>query len=376
MKKTLVQFGGGNIGRSFLGQLFSKANFKVIFVDVDEQLISEMNEKNEYRVIIKSNQADKTIVVKNVSAINANNKDAVANAVANADFIGTSVGQKALPYIIPSIAAGLLLREESKPIDIIIAENLRNAAQYFSAELAKILPKNYPLKNNIGLIETSIGKMVPIMKTEDIEKDKLWVFAESYNNLIVDAKGFKQGIPNVKGLAPKENMKAFVDRKLFIHNLGHAALAYLGYKMSPKFTYSWEVLENKILFDKVRKVMMQSATALLTEYPNAFTMNDLEEHIDDLLARFQNKSLGDTIFRIGRDLNRKLNKNDRVLGAIRLADKHSLQYDKIIEVYKAALTFTATDENGEQFPDDKELIERIKKDGIESVFPNAIKYLG
>ncbi len=367
MKKTLVQFGAGNIGRSFLGQLFSRAGYNIIFIDVDEKLISEMNEKKEYRVIIKSNEDDETILVKNISAISANNKLAVYKAIAEADFIGTSVGQRALPYIIPSIAEGLKLRDVGRPLDIIIAENLRNASQYFSAELAKNLPTNYSLEKNVGLIETSIGKMVPIMKVEDIEKDRLWVFAEAYNNLIVDAKAFKQPIPNVPGLAPKEKMKAFVDRKLFIHNLGHAALAYLGYKFNPKLNYSWEVLANKELYIKIRKVMFQSAKALLCEYPDVFTINDLEEHIDDLLMRFQNKSLGDTVFRIGRDLNRKLNKNDRVLGAICLADKHSCKFNTIIEVFHAALEFTATDENNEPLKEDFELLEKAKKDGIKSI---------
>ncbi len=367
MKKTLVQFGAGNIGRSFLGQLFSRSGYDVIFIDVDEKLISEMNQKNEYRVIIKSNDGDETILVKNISAINANDKSAVFAAVANADFIGTSVGQRALPFIIPSIAEGLKLRDSNKPLDIIIAENLRDASEYFAAELAKNLPSDYPLEKNIGLVETSIGKMVPIMKQEDIEKDKLWVFAEAYNNLIVDAKAFKQPIPDVSGLAPKENMKAFVDRKLFIHNLGHAALAYLGYEANSKLTYSWEVLQDKILFDKVKKVMQQSAKALLIAYPTAFSKEDLDEHIDDLLERFQNRALGDTIYRIGRDLNRKLKKDDRVLGAICLADKYNCEFDLIADVYRAALNFTATDENGEQTKEDIELLENFKKNGIESI---------
>ncbi len=371
MKKTLLQFGAGNIGRSFLGQLFSRAGYDIIFIDVDEELIMEMNKRNEYRVIIKNNHEDETIIVKNVSAINANDKSAVYDAVAHADLIGTSVGQKALPYVFPSIAEGLKLREKNKFIDIIIAENLRNASEYFSTELAKNLPSNFPLEKNVGLVETSIGKMVPIMKAEDIAKDKLWVFAEAYNNLIVDAKAFKNPIPDVPGLAPKQNMKAFVDRKLFIHNLGHAALAYLGYKSNPELTFSWEVLANKKLFKKVKMVMNQSAKALLAEYPDAFSENDLNEHIDDLLERFQNKSLGDTVYRIGRDLNRKLEKDDRIVGAICLANKHGCNFNLIAEVYRAALYFTAKDENGEQLKEDIELVEKFKKYGINTILSDV-----
>ena len=34
-----VVFGAGNIGRGFIGQLFSESGYEVIFVDVDEPLI-------------------------------------------------------------------------------------------------------------------------------------------------------------------------------------------------------------------------------------------------------------------------------------------------------------------------------------------------
>ncbi|NJK84846.1 MAG: hypothetical protein HC906_01560 [Bacteroidales bacterium] len=85
----------------------------------------------------------------------------------------------------------------------------------------------------MGLVETSIGKMVPIMTSKDIEEDLLQVFAEPYNTLILDKNGFKNPIPDIRGLAPKVNMKAWVDRKSFIHNLGHAVAAYIGKLFCP-----------------------------------------------------------------------------------------------------------------------------------------------
>ncbi|RJS74395.1 hypothetical protein CW712_06595, partial [Candidatus Bathyarchaeota archaeon] len=37
-------------------------------------------------------------------------------------------------------------------------------------------------------------------------------------------------------------MTAHVDRKLFIHNLRHAATAYLGYLTDPGLKYVWEAI--------------------------------------------------------------------------------------------------------------------------------------
>ena len=43
-KKLLIQFGAGNIGRSFLGQIFARNGWEVVFVDVDELLLKELNQ--------------------------------------------------------------------------------------------------------------------------------------------------------------------------------------------------------------------------------------------------------------------------------------------------------------------------------------------
>jgi mannitol-1-phosphate 5-dehydrogenase len=90
------------------------------------------------------------------------------------------------------------------PLDIIIAENMRNAGQYISSGLTQLLPSGYPFNKLVGLVETSIGKMVPIMSQKDFEQDPLQVFAEPYNTLIVGKIGFKNPLPDIGFLAPKE----------------------------------------------------------------------------------------------------------------------------------------------------------------------------
>ena len=159
-----------------------------------------------------------------------------------------------------------------KPLDIILAENMRSAADFTREQLIRNLPAGFPVESYVGLIETSIGKMVPIMPLAEAEKDPLMVFAEPYNTLILDGKGFKSPIPDVKGLAPKNNIKAWVDRKAFIHNLGHATAAYYGYFHHPDAVYMYEVLEDEKFLEFTRDVMIQSAEILKQVYPDDFTM--------------------------------------------------------------------------------------------------------
>jgi len=360
----IVIFGAGKIGRSFIGQLFGCAGYRVVFVDVDSDLIERLNQKGHYPVIIKGETAQE-IIVPNVSGILAFEVEKVANAVASAGILSVNVGKNALGKVIPVVAEGLKIRynlDQNAPLDIILAENMRDAAQYVKELLQNKLPENYPIDKLVGLVETSIGKMVPIMPLAEMEKDPLMVFAEPYNTLILDQKGFRAPIPDVKGLSPKANIKAWVDRKAFIHNLGHATAAYYGYSLHPEMIYMYEVLDDPEVLHFTRAVMLQSAAVLVKCYPDDLTINDLVLHIDDLIERFRNKSLKDTVYRVGQDLVRKLGEGDRFMGVIRLAHEKKLSCDLIVKAMSYGFSFKAADEEGKMTESDRIFLEKLSVD--------------
>ena len=363
-ERKLVLFGAGKIGRSFIGQLFSASGYEVIFVDISKTLVEALNRKRQYRVIIKSDAGDEILLVKNVRGICLNDTGQVIRELAAASIAALSVGQQGLPDAIPVIARALIRRRDQhgdRPLDFIIAENMRNADQYLYNGLSEYLPPDYHLDSQVGLVETSIGKMVPIMSERDVEEDPLQVFAEPYNTLIVAKSGFKNPVPGVLNLEAKDNIKAWVDRKLFIHNLGHAAAAYLGFRKHPQAVYIHEVLDDPEILTATRQTMLQSADILMALYPGEFTPEGLESHIEDLLFRFRNKALGDTLFRVGCDLYRKLSPDDRLVAPIHAAMLLHKPYDLVFEVLTAAISFRATDEKGEYFPGDEAFFSASQK---------------
>jgi mannitol-1-phosphate 5-dehydrogenase len=364
----LVQIGAGNIGRSFIGQLFSRAGYEVVFLDVVPEIIKALNERRSYVIEIKDDRPE-TLVIENVRAVNSRDVDAAAAEIASADIAATAVGPNVLPHVYPLLARGIALRHDQGggPLDIIIAENLRNAADHFREGLRPHLPEGFPLDEMVGLVETSIGKMVPIMTREQKKGDPTLIFAEAYNTLIVDAKAFKNPIPNVPGLSPKQNMAAYVDRKLFIHNLGHGVCVYLGHLALPDARFTWQVIQDPTLGPAVREGMWESARALISEYPDEFNEQNLGEHIEDLLRRFANKALGDTIYRVGRDITRKLGPQDRMIGSLRLCAKHNVPAPTITLATAAAMLFRAVDERGEMFPPDRQFAEQVYPAGPEHV---------
>ncbi len=366
-EKSIIIFGAGKIGRSFIGQLFGQSGYKITFIDVDKDLVEQLNRNKSYPVVIKG-KTEKTIIVKNVHAISGLNFDAVKEEIARTSLMAVSVGKNALEKIIPIIAEGLILRYElypNHPLDIIIAENMRSAAQFIHNHLIHSLPENFPLEKLVGLVETSIGKMVPMMTKEELSQNPLMIFAEPYNTLILDKKGFKNLIPEVAGLSPKENMRAWVDRKAFIHNMGHAASAYMGTFFHPNANYIYEVLNDKKILIAVRQAMLQAADVLHAYYPNDFSKHDLVAHIDDLLERFQNNALKDTIFRVGQDLPRKLGIDDRFAGIIIMAHQKHLKYDRILNAMSYGFFFCKTNDLGQANPQDVIFLQMLKENGVE-----------
>jgi len=114
-KKKMIQFGAGNIGRSFIGQLFFRSGYEVVFVDINKELVKELNKKRVYKLVIKRNELlDEIILIENIRAIDNFDKEAVIREIADADIIATAVGKHALPQIVPVIALGLQLRYKKR----------------------------------------------------------------------------------------------------------------------------------------------------------------------------------------------------------------------------------------------------------------------
>jgi mannitol-1-phosphate 5-dehydrogenase len=372
--ETFVQIGAGNIGRSFVGQLFSRAGFEVVFVDVYEPVIAALNQQGRYRVEVKD-ICTETLWVENVRGVSGSEGEAVVRELTECRLCATSVGVKALPHVLPAVAEAIVQRRESgrPPLDIILAENLREAAAFVSGELARLVPPDFPLAESVGLVETSIGKMVPIMNEADRAADPLLVFAEAYNNLICDARGFRNPLPAVPGLDPKENIAAYVDRKSFIHNLGHALCAYLGHIEDPSLVYTWQTVAHPVVGAAVRAGMRESGQALIRQYPDEFDEANQQAHIEDLLRRFANEALGDTLQRVGRDLGRKLSREDRVIGALLNDLVQGVEPRMTALCAAAGMHFAATDEQGEVFPPDRQILFEVAINGVDQAL---IKFCG
>lgn len=349
-----IQFGAGNIGRGFIGAVLSQAGYELVFADVVEELLNQINTRKEYTVHV-SDHNSYDIQVKNVRAVNSSGPDAVAE-IADADIITTAVGLRILKFVAPTIAKGLAARKEAgieKPLNVIACENgLRATSQLKDLVFAQLDPEVAEWAGkHVGFPDAAVDRIVPPVRCE-IPLD---VAVEEYFEWDVERSSFVGPVPQIEGMTPVDNLLAYVERKLFTLNTGHATAAYLG-KMKGISTIG-DCVADPALCAIVKEAMQQSGEGLVRKF--GFDHAAHFAYIDKILGRFSNPFLRDECDRVGREPIRKLAPNDRLILPMMTAKGFGLAYDKLLLAIGGALHF-----DNPQDPQSVELLSSIKEAGL------------
>lgn len=336
--KKFIMYGAGNIGRGFIGPTFSQSGYSVGFVDINMEVIDRLNADKQYPVDVVCGDDTTELNIQNVYGIDGKNIELVASEIASCDVMATAIGVNVLKFIAKPIAEGLRKRFENnaKPLNIIICENMIGADAYLKGLIKDQIPEYADrVEKEIGFVEASIGRMVPALSEEKRKGNPLRVAVEPYNILPVDKDSFKTDMDDVKNLYPYAPFNLFIERKLFMHNMSHALTAYLGNLKGYEYIYQ-AIADYDIRYAALR-ALNQSAQAVASE--NKADIGFLLSHAENLLYRFTNKALGDTVERVGKDTIRKLGSNDRLIGAIKLCEKHSLSCEYLCLGVAAGMYF-------------------------------------
>lgn len=344
MGPLAVIFGAGNVGRGFLGQLFSESGYDITFVDIDAPLLRALNERRGYRLRLVDNDGEQSLWVAPVSGLHASDSEGVARAVASASLLATAAGVRALPALAHAIAAGLARRlaGDAPPLNIIVCENMKDAAGHLRGLVRAQLPPalHAALEQRVGFVDTVIGRMVPLLTPEQRAEDPSTIVAEPYKELPVDRQGLVGEIPQVAGLQACDQFGAYVARKLYIHNAGHAVLGYQGHLRG--LTYGYEGLDDPEVRPLLEAAWQEAQAGIVAAYQ--VEPRWLQAHADDLRRRFANRALGDTVVRLARDPLRKLAAADRLVGAARLAERAGREPRALSQAIAAGYCFDSPED--------------------------------
>jgi mannitol-1-phosphate 5-dehydrogenase len=200
--------------------------------------------------------------------------------------------------------------------------------------------------------------MVPLQSAADNGGDPLAIRVEAYKRLPIDGPAVVGRLPDIPGVEPVENFLAYVERKLYTHNCAHATLGYLGYELGIEL--GCDALADPEVLATLREALAETSEALVRKH--GFDPAVQQAHVRDLLARFANRALGDTCFRLARDPLRKLAPDDRLVGAARLCEQHGVGTTALARVIGSALRFDSAED-----PSSVELQTRIGSMGVETV---------
>ena len=358
-----IQFGAGNIGRGFIGAVLSQAGFEVVFADVVADLLGQINTRKEYTVHVMDT-VSRDITIKDIKAVNSGSDDAVAEIV-DADLITTAVGLRILKFVAPAIAKGLAARKAAgieKPLNIIACENGLRATSQLKALTLDLLSQDVRewAESHVGWPDAAVDRIVPPVRCE-IPLD---VAVEEYYEWDVERSSFVGEFPAIEGMTPVDNLEAYVERKLFTLNTGHATAAYVG-KMKGLQTIGDSIADPKVC-TLVRAVMRQSGEGLIKKF--GFNHEVHYAYIERIIKRFSNPYLRDDVDRVGREPLRKLAPNDRLILPMMTAKGYGLSYDKILLAIGAALHF-----NNGMDPQSIEMLSSIEVLGLEGTI---VKYTG
>lgn len=330
-----IHFGAGNIGRGFIGYLLAKSNYDVIFVDIADELVDDINKYKRYEVITLSNTKTKELV-ENVQAINLKDKKALKEEIINADLITTSIGANNL------VSTGKLLKEllefrrliNNKPLDIIACENALFATDIIKKSIfeeASEELKSY-IEECVGFPNSAVDRIVP--NTKSIKECPIDVAVEDFFEWDIEKNKVKIN-KDIKGAEYTENLEPYLERKLFMLNGAHATVAYLGYQKKYNF------IHEAILDEEIREVALdfhKSAIKALN-IKHKLTIESLEEYSNKVIRRFENIYLQDVVSRVGRDPIRKLSNRDRLVSPLKLCLEYGIDYSAIVTGIAAGLAF-------------------------------------
>ncbi|MDY0406137.1 mannitol-1-phosphate 5-dehydrogenase [Virgibacillus sp. 179-BFC.A HS] len=325
-----VHFGAGNIGRGFIGALLNQANYHTTFVDVNDTVIKEINNKQQYDVILADEKQEK-LTVNHIAGINSvTNPEAVVDAIVKADIITTAVGPNILAIISELIARGLRKRLEAnpQPVNIIACENMVGGSSLLKEKVYEHLSQDEQaaFSERFAFPNAAVDRIVPNQTNEDL----LTVSVEPYFEWVVEKSAMKGTIPDIPGITYVDDLKPYIERKLFTVNTGHTVPAYIGHFLG------YETINDAMKDEHVQSVIAgalhESGEALIRTY--GFERSKHEAYVEKIIQRFKNPYISDEVTRVGRGPIRKLGPDDRLIRPAKMfmetTDKEPENLGKVI----------------------------------------------
>lgn len=363
--KTALHFGAGKIGKGFIADLLHNTGYHIVFADVVEAAVTQINQDKEYSLFLIDHDYEERII-DNVSALSSiTQPDEVMDVICEAEVITTSVMASNLDKIAPLLAKGLKKRlEDGKARTTVMAcENAIMGTDILKNEMIKTGIISAEELDQIGVYpNTAVDRMV----FGGFHHGKNGIeIGDAFELAVEKGKLLNPDEEPIKGAEYVDDLEKFLQRKIYMVNCGHAITAYLGQQNG--YDIVQDALRDPNIQEQVMRAVTESASALEKKY--GFTHESLMQYANDMiLKRFTTPGVADAVSRVGREPIRKISPNDRIMGPAYQCEEYGLDNRYLLRGAACALLYT--DDND---PQAVELQTYIKENGVESAIE---KYIG
>jgi mannitol-1-phosphate/altronate dehydrogenase len=271
----------------------------------------------------------------------------LVEAVAGAEELGTAVPSVEFymsdaPGSLHRILAEGLRRKAAAggPRAVVYAaENHNRAAEILEAAVLGEVPagERDAVSGRVRFLNTVIGKMSGVVADPaEVQAQGLTPIApglaraflvEAFNRILISQIQFEETGAEppfrrgIRAFEEKPDLLPFEEAKLYGHNATHALAAYVGAVRGVQRIADLPGVAGSLPFLRAAFIE-ESGAALIGKHAGVdplFTPDGYRAYADDLLARMTNPYLQDTAERVGRDPQRKLGWDDRLIGTLRVA---------------------------------------------------------
>ncbi|RDW90957.1 putative mannitol-1-phosphate 5-dehydrogenase [Coleophoma crateriformis] len=336
--KKAVHFGAGNIGRGFVAEFLHKSGYEVVFADVMDSIIDQLQENKSYKVIQVGAEGTSESTITNYRAINSKTHEAdVINEITTADIVTCSVGPNILKFIAPVIAKGIDARSnDATPLAVIACENAIGATDTLANHIKD--PKHTAEERladhheRARYANSAIDRIVPAQEPGAGLDVKL----EKFYEWVVDRTPFQDHEPPaIEGIKWVDDLIPYIERKLFTVNTGHAAASYHGYNQNKKTVY--DALQDPEILSEVRRALAETSTLIVGKH--GIEEEEQKAYVDKIISRIGNPHLEDAVERVGRAPLRKLSRKERFIGPAAELAEEGKEFSALLDAAEMAFRF-------------------------------------
>lgn len=357
---SCVIFGAGKIARGFIAHLLSLSDIDFVFVEKADALADLINEREQYTINILG-APEKNYVVKNAKALKFSQEKEITEAIAEADVVFDAVGGKNLQEIVPFYIKGIEKKaEKGGYLNFVTCENWKEPARILKEGVESgIAPeaREY-LDNYVGFTESVIMRSGIEAPKELLKKDPLIVNVQNYWHLPVDAARVKGSLPDIKYMEHLTGFAGFLERKFYTYNAANGTTSFvgalLGYKVLAEAAHDERIL--KILHG----VYQETGKALSMKH--GISLEEQMAFAKTSLNKLQDYTIVDSIERNARDPQRKLGKDDRLVGSARMVLSCGIRPENLCTAIACAIYY--------RNPEDSSAValeKVVKEEGIDAV---------